>query len=59
MTARKPLPVDLIDAFLVQFVVWRGNHGGLDGPVMLGRSPNLNPGCIKKKYCKYSLLVRN
>jgi hypothetical protein len=32
--------LDVLDAFLVQFVVWRGNHGGLDGPVMLGRSVN-------------------
>ena len=30
--------LDVLDAFLVHFVVWRGNHGGLDGPVMLGTS---------------------
>jgi hypothetical protein len=51
--------LDMIDAFFVQFAVRRGNPGGLDGPAMLGRSPNSNPGCIKKMYCIYSLLVRN
>jgi hypothetical protein len=32
--------LDVLDAFLVQFATRRGNHGGLDGPAMLGRSVN-------------------
>jgi len=32
--------LDMVDAFFVQFVAWHGNHGGLDGPAMLGRWTN-------------------